>query len=360
MRNKSARNVGVVVLLLLALMLSYWYWNRKTDSSGAGENVIADTGPGAGRKPAKVRGAVLYDNYEHYRENVPPRTDTKARANAWQPPPMPLQVIRAAIEAQSPGERENDLLSWMEAWDKGYREGISARGNSYEQLPLMLSRTKLGFEPLFEVGVALGFLEGEVVGANFHRAALRRAEEDAEYKDLSPVHPKAALLRRALPQMGYFWRLADYKAVEQRFRLEMQVYPPLSQEGRKCGHSCAEAMYYQGNSKEAAELIAVVLERHEQAADLNTSDKQEMGWIQGIFFYSDKRYAQAADGLAIAVSSGGSRASQAQQMLGMCLAFLPQEERDEKLKKMEGKLNLEQIKAVIQQVERNSSRVRPQ
>jgi hypothetical protein len=344
--------LGVAVGLLLI-----WYLMREPRPSNetvSAERAISGTAAdlAAGRPPAKVRGAVLYENYEHGRENVPPRNDTRARANAWQPPGIPLEVMRAAIEAQSPGERESELLAWMEAWDKAYREGSGARGSSYGDLPLLLAKTRVRFEPLFEVGVAMGFLENEAVAANFHRAALRRAEEEPGYKNLSPVHEKAAMLRRALPQMGYLWRLGDYAALERRFAIEMQVHPPLSQESRKCAHSCAEAMYYQGKSKEASDLIEKVLERHAQAGDLNTSDKQEMGWIQGIFYSSNRRYEEAAEGLIVAVSSGGQRGGDALRLLGSCVSMAPAEKREELMKKIEGKLSPEQVKTLQAQVDR--------
>src|SRR6185436_15292445 len=228
---------SIIALVLIVLGLALWRWHslkKSTQSPQIAEDPSIDSSLAAGRAPANIRSAVLYDCYENARENVPPRNDTSAREKNWRPPPMPLETARAAI-ADKNGP-DGALLTWLENWDTNYRAGKPILDQS--RLVSILNETHLGFEPLFNIGAAMGFLESHPVAAIFHRAALRRATE--EYKNLSPLHPAAPMLRVALPQMGMYWNSNDYDLIEQRFKLEMQLYPPLSQESRKCAHSCAE------------------------------------------------------------------------------------------------------------------------
>ncbi|HMC09870.1 MAG TPA: hypothetical protein VKH44_01215, partial [Pirellulaceae bacterium] len=326
-RSAASRLTIAVIILLLLIGISIWTWHsflRPPRLTEVSRDVIGDSSLPNGRTPVAIRGAVLYDCYEHYRENVPPRNDTKARANHWQPPPMPAEIIRiASAEKLSPGDTQ--LLEYLKNWESGYRSGRHLLAPDWQRLAELVQNSNLHFQTLFDLGVAAGFLENISVAAIFHRAALRQAER--EYKNLSPLHPAAPMLRVALPQMGMFWSLGDYPLVEQRFRLEMQLYPPLSQEARKCAHSCAEAMYYQGRPKEPADLIADVMQRHEQAGDLNASDKQEMGWIVGIFYGPD-RTRQAIAGLAVAARSGGNRANSALQVIASKIASLPPDQAE--------------------------------
>ena len=249
MANRASANrpiIAAVVIALLAITTGLWVWHsflgpaRRPDISR--EVPTSDSALVAGRAPASVRGAVLYDCYDHARENVPPRNDTSARANNWQPPPMPAELIRAAADKSSSSDA--GLIEFLKNWQAQYRAGKKLDGVQLAQLMSFLEQTKLPFEPLFNFGAAVGFLENASMAAFFHRAALRRATE--EYKNFSPLHPAAPMLRAALPQMGMYWNNSDYALLEQRFKIEMQLYPPLSQEGRKCMHSCAEAMFYQG------------------------------------------------------------------------------------------------------------------
>jgi len=359
MRERAAVNrrmmVGAVGALVIILLLWVGYQTYKRPGS-LGERSGGESLAASQWAPANVRPATLFECYEHARENVPPRNDTGVRQRGWQAPPMPLETIRAAVNEKSNAD-EGELLEWMEKWDANYRGGRPRDPAEQMSLRAILERTRLPFEVLFKLGSAMGFLEHENVAAVFYRAALRRAEE--EYKNISPLDPQAGMLRSALPQMGMFWTVSDYPALEQRFALEMRLYPPLSQEGRKCAHSCAEAMYYQGKSKEAAELIATVMQRHEQAADLNQSDREEMGWIEGIFYSGNQRYKEAILGLIIACSAGGTRALNASQMLGMCIARLPAAEMDEQMKEIEkSKLSVEQKMSVRRTVTMTQDRMK--
>jgi len=343
--------VGALVIVLLA-WVGYLIYKRP---GNPGERSGGGSAAASQWAAANVRPATLFECYEHARENVPPRNDTGVRQRNWQAPPMPLEVIRAAVNDKSSAE-ERELLGWMEKWDANYRAGRPIDPAWQMSLRAILERTRLPFEVLFKLGSAMGFLEHENVAAIFYRAALRTAQE--EYKNISPLDPRAGMLRAALPQMGMLWTIGDYPALEQRFALEMRLYAPLSQEGRKCAHSCAEAMYYQGKSKEAAELIATVMQRHEQAADLNQSDREEMGWIEGIFYSGNQRYKEAIPGLIIACSSGGNRALNASQMLGMCIARLPAAEIDEQMKEVEkSKLTAEQKLSVRRTVTMTQDRL---
>jgi hypothetical protein len=343
-RASTRRRVLASVVLLILIALPVWkFWhsrNKPTPAPQSAQNSNIDPTLAAGRAPAGIRSAVLYDSYDHARENVPPRNDTSARADAWQPPPMPLATARATITDKT--GPDGALLAWMEDWDRSYRAGVSTRNTPL--LTSLLDRTKLGFEPLFNLGAAMGFLEEPSVATVFHRAALRRTNE--EYKNLSPLHPAAPLLRVALPQMGMYWNSGDYPLLEERFKIEMQLYPPLSQESRKCAHSCAEAMYYQGKQKEAADLIATKVQRDEQAGDLSASDKQEMGWIVGIMYRED-RLKESIAGLTLAAQSGGGRAMQAIQAIQMKILNLPPDQMEQQLVDLEkSRLSAEQMQMV--------------
>ncbi|HEV8293099.1 MAG TPA: hypothetical protein VGP94_14285, partial [Tepidisphaeraceae bacterium] len=322
--------IATAVVLLFIIAFAFWGWHslhKTTGSPQISRQAGVDSSLAAGRAPASVRGAVLYDCYEHARENVPPRNDTSQRANAWQPPPMPMDIIRAAASSKGSAS-DGELIEFLKSWESAYRSGKNLDDVQRAQLSSLLEQTKLPFEMLFNLGATMGFLENVSVGALFHRAALSRAAED--YKDLSPLHPAAPMLRVALPQMGMYWSNGDYPLLEQRFRIEMQLYPPLSQEGRKCMHSCAEAMYYQGQRDQAADLIASKVQHDEQAADLTASDKQEMGWIVGIF-YGEDRAKEAIAGLAVAGQSGGSRTSNALSYMAMRISRLPPPDMEQQL-----------------------------
>lgn len=347
----AAGVVGVLALVLIGWIGSVIFRSARKPAPGANITGAASAGAPAaavqafaGYAPANVRPAVLYECYDHYRENVPPRNDTSARQRNWRPPPMPLELIRSAVAGQPEDAREQELLNWFESWDAGYRSGAETTRETWTRLESLVYESRLPFDVLFSVGAAMGFLENDRVATMFYRAALSRAE--AEYKDLSPVHPAAPMLRVALPQMGMLWRTNGYEALERRFRLESQVHPPLSQESRKCAHSCAEAQFYQGNNKEAADLITTVMQRHEQAGDLTESDRYEMGWILGLFYSSAGRYKEAAPELAIACKPGGYHARSAPVLLANCLAMLPPEEAEAIVKSVEGKLTAQQMEMI--------------
>jgi hypothetical protein len=346
----------VTVVILIALAFFTWHGLHKPPPTPQlSHDAAIDPTLAAGRAPVSIRSAVLYDCYEHARENVPPRNDTTARSNNWQPPPMPADVIRAA-SAQKLNSSDAQLLEFLKKWETQYRAGQSLDGIQLAQLTSFLDQTKLSFETLFNLGSAIGFLENASMAAIFHRAALRRANE--EYKNLSPLHPAAPMLRAALPQMGMYWNNGDYPLLEQRFKIEMQLYPPLSQESRKCMHSCAEAMFYQGHSREAADLIATKAQRDQEAGDMSASDKQEMGWIVGIFYDQD-RIKESIAGLAIAAQSGGGRGMDALRVMASKIGRLAPQEMEEQLAGLESyKLSPEQIQNVRSQAQEMSGRFR--
>src|SRR2546429_921246 len=139
----------------------------------------------------------------------------------------------------------------------------------------------------------------------------------------------------------------------------MQLYPPLSQEGRKCAHSGAEAMFYQGHSREAADLMVTKVQRDEQAGDLTTSDKQEMGWIVGIFYGPD-RNKEAIAGLAVAAQSGGGRAMSAVQVMAQKISQLPPDQMEQQLAALEKyRLSPEQTQMVRMRVNQAVAARRP-
>jgi hypothetical protein len=187
------------------------------------------------------------------------------------------------------------------------------------RLAAVLGQTTQPFETLFELGRGVHYLEGPRLATVFYRAALAAAERDYA-RDLSPVHPAAAGMRSLLPQMGFLWNQGDYATLERRFRLEAAVHPPLSQEARKCLHSCAEAMFYQGKNKEAAKLIDEAKQRNEQAGDLTESDRYEFGWCCGLFYSSAGRFEEAIPQLAIAAQPGKYHSQHGLSTLIHCLA----------------------------------------
>src|SRR5437868_5491737 len=211
---------SVMILGFIALALGVWRWHslhKPGSTPQIAQSPGIDPALAAGRTPASIRSAVLYDCYEHARENVPPRNDTSARANNWQPPPMPGDLVRAAADKSSAADAQ--LIQFLKNWEIQYRFGKQFDGVQLAQLMSAVEQTKLSFETLFNLGAAMGFLENASMAAVFHRAALRRANE--EYKNLSPLHPAAPMLRAALPQMGMYWSNGDYPLLEQRFKLEM-------------------------------------------------------------------------------------------------------------------------------------------
>src|SRR5947209_11685355 len=179
-RASATRPIVAAVCALLLIVLLLWTWHsfyKPSHAPDISREVPTNSALAAGRAPANIRSAVLYDCYEHARENVPPRNDTSARANNWRPPPMPLETARAAISDKKGAD--GALIEWLENWDTSYRAGKPILNQA--KLISLLDRTRLGFEPLFNIGAAMGFLESKSIAAIFHRAALRRAAED--YKD---------------------------------------------------------------------------------------------------------------------------------------------------------------------------------
>lgn len=319
--TKGNRLLAGVIAASLVIGLLIWVATSALRSGKPKTKADAETTPAHGlakRPPADVRVAVLFQGYDHYRENVPPRNDTSARQRDWEPPPPPLEVIRAALSPAGKAPSEPELLKWFETWDAGFRAGKALSPVELERLRQLLEKSSLTFEPIFKVGAAFQYLEGDQAAAVVHRTALGKAERD--YKNLGPDHPTAGMLRVALPQMGFLWRANDHATLERRFALESLVYPPLSQESRKCSHSRAEAQFYQGKYKEAADNIHEVLSRDQQAGDMTESDTYEMGWVAGLFYHAAGRYAEAAPQLAIAASPGKYHSQGALTMLIDCLA----------------------------------------
>src|SRR2546421_5751459 len=358
-RASASRPIVAAFCALLLIVLLLWTWHafhRASSAPDASRDAPINSALAAGRAPASVRGAVLYDSYTPAGENVPPRNDTRARADHWQAPPMPRDLIRTAA-AEKSASLETELIEYLTRWESGYRAGKHFQPEDWSKLRSLLEHTHLSFQTLFNLGSAMAFLETPSVAAIFHLAALRHAQ--AEYKNLSPLHPAAPMLRAALPQMGMYWNNDNYDLLEQRFKIEMQLYPPLSQEGRKCAHSGAEAMFYQGHSREAADLMVTKVQRDEQAGDLTTSDKQEMGWIVGIFYGPD-RNKEAIAGLAVAAQSGGGRATSAVQVMAQKISQLPLDEMEQQLAALEKyRLSPEQIQMVRMRVNQAVAARRP-
>ena len=100
------------------------------------------------------------------------------------------------------------------------------------------------------------------------------------------------MLRAALPQMGMHWYMSGDYARWNSLQNRDAAYPPLSRKA-PCAFPARGTMYYQGKRTEAADLIALKSQRDEQAGDMTASDKQEMGWIVGIFYGDDRAEAIA-------------------------------------------------------------------
>src|SRR2546423_715171 len=103
MSNRASGNSQIIAHIVIGFVVTAmlaWAWHsfiRPTHPSNVSGGLTVASDLAAGRAPASIRSAVLYDCYEHARENVPPRNDTSVRANNWRPPPMPLETARAAI-----------------------------------------------------------------------------------------------------------------------------------------------------------------------------------------------------------------------------------------------------------------------
>ena len=124
MRERAAVNrrmmVGVAGAILTALLLWVGFHIYKRPGG------LTDRGSGGTALPewaaANVRPATLFECYEHARENVPPRNDTGIRQRGWTAPPMPVELVRGAVNEKSAAE-ERELLGWIEKWDANYRAG---------------------------------------------------------------------------------------------------------------------------------------------------------------------------------------------------------------------------------------------
>src|SRR3954471_18353952 len=142
-RASASRPIIAAVVALLLIALCFWAWHsfiKPLPSPRTSGDVVIISPLASGRAPANIRSAVLYNCYEHARENVPPRNDTSARANNWRPPPMPLETARAAITDKI--GPDGALLAWIENWERSYRAGVSTRNTPL--LNSLLEQTKLG------------------------------------------------------------------------------------------------------------------------------------------------------------------------------------------------------------------------
>jgi len=271
---------------VLMLALGVWALFFRSDSSRSIRRSVPIASLPAGRRPADLKVALLFDCYEHALENVPPRWDTSSRQRNWKAPPPPLPLLKSALNGSEP-----KLLSWMQTWDEDLRKGIQTVPQELPELEGLLRETALPFDVLFKFGLAVSFLDGDAHAACWFRAAVGRAEQ--ECKGIAPSDPRAQSLLQALPQMAVLWRLGDYAALERRFTLERTLYPPSSADSRRAGHMRAETRYYQYKFQEAADEIDSVADENSRCGDLSASDWREVHWVQGLLSCYARRDAAA-------------------------------------------------------------------
>jgi len=141
----------------------------------------------AGRAPPAFAALCFMDCYDHAAKCPTPQRHP-GRADHWQPPPMPLELIRAA--ANKPTAADVPLIEYLKKWETGYRE------ESTFPRPIRCSWHTWSYRRAFHLNRfsisawRWDFLENQSVAAIFHHAALSRAAED--YKKSPPLHPAAA------------------------------------------------------------------------------------------------------------------------------------------------------------------------
>jgi hypothetical protein len=242
---------------------------------------------------------MLCDYYEHMMEHAPPRQpggSMQRRERRYVTPQDPFDTLRSSLAST-----DLNRSQWASQLDEVERSIIThgrIDAATSETLGAWVAHSPVRAMPLLEAGRAMDFLAGDAVAAMFYRAALCKARD--EFHDARPGAPGSSELLIALDQTKALWTLSDWQALEQRFALAAQLYPPLSVEARRSAYLHAEAIFRQGRWEEAADLIVRVQQCHEQVGDLDVAERgdvDEMNWVLGAFLAKAGRYSHAVSHL---------------------------------------------------------------
>jgi len=294
------------------LALGVWALFFRSDSSRSIRRSVPIASLPAGRRPADLKVAMLFDCYAHALENVPPRWDTSSRDRNWKAPPPPLPPTLAAL-----GDNEPQVRQWLVEWDERMRQGRPTIIYHWRRVEKITENTSLTFESLVKIGLAVSFLDNDGHASAWFRAALRKAAE--EMRTVPPGDPRAARVLELLPQMTALRREGDYATLEKRFELERTLNPPGSRESRRAGVMLAEARFYQRFTDKAADVIMAVQAENDVAGDLTQADREEMHYEQGLMLYYAHRYAEAIPHLQVAAATHPAHRADAVGLLGLAL-----------------------------------------
>jgi hypothetical protein len=277
-----AMPVGVLAALLAGAVWVFWPAGERrrvvVSQSDRPRPVMSD---GLALKPVDLPVALLFDCYENALENVPPRTDTSKRQWSWEAPPLPMDVARR--ELGKPGASENDrkVLAWLEGWEEGWKKDYPTTTDQLWRLEPLLKESKLSFEPLFEIGLAMSFVDGDEQAANWMARAIRRIPQSVE---------SSQDLLDKLAQSRSLWLTRDYNSLRFRFEIERRLEPVGSVGWRKSVFLLAESEFYLGDVERAKAFADQARVTGGRAGDFEHDDLLELDWLESLLCYRSSDY----------------------------------------------------------------------
>lgn len=270
-------------------------------------------------KPVDMPVALLFDCYENALENVPPRTDTSKRQWSWEAPPLPMDVARRELSKPGANESDKKVLAWLELWEEGWKKDYPTTTDELWRLSPFLSDSRLTQQDLFQIGIAMSFLDGDEHAESWQVTAIRRLMIDNEGNKIESDIIRNECLSH-LAQTRALWQRHNYEELASRFKIETTLFPLRSKESRKSSILFAEMLYHQ-NLIGSASAVALEAERlSASVGDLSASDWNEMHWVVGGFLFRATRYDLALPHLRYSAShEAASRKLQIMPLLALAL-----------------------------------------
>jgi hypothetical protein len=232
-------------------------------------------------KPVDMPVALLFDCYENALENVPPRTDTSKRQWSWEAPPLPMDVARAELTKPGATESDKKVLAWLEDWEFGWKKDYPTTIDQVWRLEPNIKGTSLSFESLFQIGLAMSFLDGDECASLWMKCAISILK--TELADIRYGSNRATRSLDSLAQTRSLWQVQDMETLAMRFACERRICQPKSAQSRRAGVLLAERLYHAGAGETLRRFTENLEREQDEAGDLSSEDKVEMHWLLGLF-----------------------------------------------------------------------------